>query len=189
MAKAKKTALSAEEGKKLLATLKSRFEKNVRRHKDISWESVQQRIEKNAAALSSLFKMEATGGEPDVIAIDKKTGAIHFADCAAESPAGRRSLCYDREGWDSRKDFKPADTAMDMAQEMGIVLLNEEQYRHLQTLGSFDTKTSSWLLTPAPIRKHGGAIFGDRRYEHVFIYHNGAGSYYAARGFRGLLIV
>lgn len=181
--------LSADQVKKLLAVLKSRFEKNKNRHTGISWEAVEKALLANPSKCWSLNEMEKTGGEPDVIGWDKKKGEFHFVDCSPESPRDRRSLCYDREGLDSRKEFKPADTAMDMASEMGIEILDEEQYRQLQSLGEFDLKTSSWLLTPPAIRKKGGAIFGDRRYGQVFIYHNGAGSYYAARGFRGLLKV
>lgn len=181
--------LSADQGKKLVATLKSRFEKNKQRHPGLSWEGVEKSLAANPAKLWSLHEMEMTGGEPDVISWDKKSGECLFVDCSVESPKDRRSLCYDREGLDSRKEFKPADTAMDVAKSMGIDILNEEQYRLLQSLGDFDLKTSSWLLTPAPIRKLGGAIFGDKRYGQVFVYHNGAGSYYAARGFRGALKV
>lgn len=159
------------------------------RHKGMSWATVQTKLESAPDKLRSLHEMELTGGEPDVISWDKKSGEFLFVDCSAESPKERRSLCYDREGLISRKEFKPADTAMDMAHAMGVEMMNEEQYRFLQSLGDFDLKTSSWLLTPAPIRKLGGAIFGDKRYDHVFIYHNGAGSYYAARGFRGALKV
>lgn len=173
--------------KALLQKLQERFEKNMRRHAGISWEEVQKRLEGNANACWSLHQMEATGGEPDVIAFENDSDQIIFVDCAAESPAGRRSLCYDDAALDARKENKPAGSAIGMAASMGISLLDEAQYRHLQTLGIFDTKTSSWLLTPDPIRKAGGSIFGDRRYDHVFIYHNGAQSYYAARGFRGWL--
>jgi hypothetical protein len=173
--------------KALLQKLQERFEKNMRRHTGIRWEEVQRRLEGNANAVWSLYQMEETGGEPDVVAFEKAGNTIIFVDCAAESPAGRRSLCYDDAALDARKENKPAGSAMGMAAAMGISLLNEVQYRHLQTLGDFDIKTSSWLLTPAPIRKAGGSIFGDRRYDHVFIYHNGAQSYYAARGFRGWL--
>lgn len=173
--------------KALLQKLKERFEKNMRRHAGISWEEVQKRLEGNTNALWSLYQMEETGGEPDVAVFEKAGNSIIFVDCAAESPAGRRSLCYDDEALNARKENKPAGSATGMANAMGIKLLNEAQYRHLQTLGIFDIKTSSWLLTPDPIRKAGGSIFGDRRYDHVFIYHNGAQSYYAARGFRGWL--
>lgn len=173
----------------LLQKLKERFEKNMQRHAGISWEEVRKKLESNADALRSLYQMEETGGEPDVIAFANEKGKIIFVDCASESPAGRRSLCYDEEALNARKENKPAGSALGMAATMGISLLDEAQYRHLQTLGDFDVKTSSWLLTPSPIRKLGGSIFGDRRYHHVFIYHNGAQSYYAARGFRGMLKV
>jgi hypothetical protein len=173
----------------LLDTLKGRFEKNVKRHPGIDWSQVQARLESHPQKLRSLDDMEKSGGEPDVVKHDEKTGEIVFADCSAESPAGRRSLCYDREGLDSRKEHKPAGCATDMAAAMGIEILTEEQYRDLQKLGRFDAKTSSWIKTPAAIRKLGGALFCDRRYDHVFVYHNGAQSYYAARGFRGLLRV
>ena len=173
----------------LLRVLQTRFEKNANRHKDIEWAKVQAKLEGNAEKLWALNEMERTGGEPDVVGHDKKTGEYIFYDCAAESPNGRRSLCYDREALDSRKENKPKDSAIGMADRMGIDLLTEEQYRGLQKLGEFDTKTSSWVKTPAPIRKLGGAIFCDRRYDTVFVYHNGAESYYAARGFRGSLRV
>lgn len=186
---AKKKELSSDQRKELLGTLKARFEKNMNRHKGIEWAKVQAKLESNPAKLWSLQEMEDTGGEPDVIGQDKKTGDFIFFDCSAETPAGRRSLCYDREGLDSRKEHKPANSAMDLAAEMGIEMLDEEQYRDLQKLGRFDAKTSSWLRTPAAIRKLGGAIFGDFRYGTVFIYHNGAGSYYGARAFRGMLRV
>lgn len=181
--------LSAKQASELIDLLKLRFEKNTKRHKGIEWSKVEARLKTNTDKLWSLNEMERTGGEPDVVGQDKKTGTYIFYDCSAESPAGRRSLCYDREALDSRKEFKPADTAFDMAAAMGIEMLNEEEYRSLQTLGNFDAKTSSWLKTPDAIRKHGGAIFGDWRYHHVFVYHNGAGSYYAARGFRASLHV
>jgi hypothetical protein len=181
--------ISEKEGAELLKVLKSRFEKHGNRHKGIEWADVQKRLDANRKKLWSLHAMEATGGEPDVVGHDKKTGEYLFYDCSVESPKGRRSLCYDREALDSRKEFKPANNAVDMAAAMGIELLTEEQYRMLQELGKFDLKTSSWLLTPASIRKLGGAIFADFRYDHVFIYHNGASSYYAARGFRGALRV
>jgi hypothetical protein len=180
---------SAEQRDALLSTLKTRFEKNMNRHKGLEWAKVQARLTANAGALSSLEEMERTGGEPDVVAHDKKTGEYVFFDCSAESPAGRRSVCYDREALDSRKEHKPKTSALDMAAAMGIELLTEEQYRELQTLGSFDTKTSSWVKTPVDIRKLGGAVFCDRRYGRIFLYHNGAESYYAARGFRGSLRV
>lgn len=181
--------LSAKQASELIDLLKLRFEKNTKRHKGIEWSKVEARLKTNTDKLWSLNEMERTGGEPDVVGQDKKTGTYIFYDCSAESPAGRRSLCYDREALDSRKEFKPADTAFDMAAAMGVEMLNEEEYRSLQTLGNFDAKTSSWLKTPDAIRKHGGAIFGDWRYHHVFVYHNGAGSYYAARGFRASLHV
>jgi hypothetical protein len=173
----------------LLRALKARFEKNMNRHKGLDWAKVQERLESDAEKLWSLNEMERTGGEPDVVGRDKKTGEYIFYDCSAESPQGRRSSCYDREALESRKEFKPKDTVMDMAAAMGVDVLTEELYRELQTLGNFDTKTQSWLKTPTEIRKLGGAIFADRRYDHVFVYHNGAESYYAARGFRGSLRV
>ena len=175
------------EDKELLKGLKARFEKNMNRHKGIAWADVQAKLEANADKLRSLSEMEKTGGEPDVVGHDKATGEFVFYDCSAESPNGRRSLCYDSEALDARKEAKPADSAVNMAAAMGIELLTEAEYRALQKLGAFDTKTSSWLTTPAPIRKLGGAIFADRRYDTVFVYHNGAQSYYAARGFRGSL--
>lgn len=181
--------LSPEHREELIKVLKTRFEKNMPRHKGIDWAKVQAKLEAKAEKLWSLDEMESTGGEPDVIGYDEKTGEYLFCDCAPESPKGRRSLCYDRDAWESRKEFKPENNVVDVAAEMGIELLTEEQYRALQELGKFDLKTSSWVKTPAEIRKHGGAIFCDRRYEHVFMYHNGAESYYAARGFRGLLRV
>ena len=177
--------LTEKQHEELLKTLKARFEKNMNRHKGLAWTKVQAKLEANAEKLWSLHEMERTGGEPDVVGHDKKTGEFIFFDCSAESPKGRRSLCYDRQALESRKEFKPADNAMDMAAAMGIELLTEEQYRELQTLGNFDTKTSSWVKTPSVIRKLGGAVFCDRRYDTVFLYHNGAESYYAARGFRG----
>ena len=181
--------LSPAERDELLATLKDRFEKNMGRHEGVEWDDVRARLEAATAALRSLDEMERTGGEPDVVGRDEESGAFIFYDCAAESPAGRRSVCYDREGLESRKEHRPADNAVDMAAAMGIELLSEEEYRTLQTLGAFDTKTSSWVRTPAAIRKLGGALYCDRRYDHVFLYHNGAGSYYAARGFRGVVRV
>lgn len=184
-----KKELSAVERKELLSILKSRFEKNKNRHKGLEWDKVQARLETHSEKLWSLNEMEKTGGEPDVVGFDKKTGEYIFYDCAAESPKGRRSLCYDQEALESRKDYPPAGNVIDSAKAMGITLLTEEEYRSLQQLGSFDTKTSSWLQTPASIRKLGGAIFGDFRYGQVFIYHNGASSYYAARAFRGSLRV
>lgn len=181
--------LSLGQTEDLIKVLKERFSKNKNRHNEIDWTSVQTKLEANPEKLWSLNEMEKTGGEPDVIDFDKKAGDYIFCDCSAESPKGRRSLCYDREALESRKEYKPADSAINMASAMGIELLNEEQYRALQKLGNFDTKTSSWLKTPDNIRKLGGAIFGDYRYATVFIYHNGAESYYAARGFRGMLKV
>lgn len=181
--------LETQQRDELLNTLKARFEKSMQRHKGLEWAQVQARLEANPEKLWSLNEMERTGGEPDVVGHDDKTGAYIFYDCSAESPDGRRSICYDRKAWESRKANKPENNAMDMAAAMGIELLTEEEYRALQELGSFDTKTSSWLITPAEIRKLGGAIFGDRRYNHIFVYHNGADSYYAARGFRGSLRV
>ena len=181
--------LSAKEREALLRALKARFEQNMNRHKGVDWARVQAKLEAHAKKLRSLHEMETTGGEPDVVGLDKKTGEFIFYDCAAESPKGRRSVCYDREALDSRKEHKPENSAMDMAAAMGVEILSEEQYRELQELGNFDTKTSSWVKTPAEIRKLGGAIFCDRRYDTVFVYHNGAESYYAARGFRGALRV
>ena len=181
--------VSPEQGENLFVTLKDRFEKNVNRHKGLEWTEVQAKLEANPEKLWSLNEMERTGGEPDVVGYDNKTDETTFYDCSAESPKGRRNVCYDREALESRKEFKPKDTAMDMAAAMGIELLMEEQYRELQKLGNFDTKTSSWLKTPFEIRKFGGAIFADRRYDHVFVYHNGAPSYYSVRGFRGSLRV
>ena len=173
----------------LFKTLKARFEKNMNRHKGLEWAQVRARLEGNAEGLWSLQEMERTEGEPDVIGHDKQTGECVFCDCSAESPKGRRSVCYDREALDARKEHKPKDNALEMAADMGIEILTEEQYRELQKLGKFDTKTSSWVRTPAGIRKLGGALFCDRRYDTVFLYHNGAESYYAARAFRGLLRV
>lgn len=187
MAKENKKELSPKQREELLSILKARFEKNSNRHNDIEWNKVVTKLEINNEKLWSLNEMEATGGEPDVVGVDKKTGEYIFYDCSAESPKGRRSLCYDREALNTRKEFKPADSVVDMATAMGIRLLTEEEYRALQQLGEFDTKTSSWVNTPADIRKLGGAIFCDRRYNTVFMYHNGAESYYAARGFRGSL--
>lgn len=181
--------LSQEQTEELINTLQVRFEKNTSRHEGLDWANVQARLEANREKLWSLYEMEATGGEPDVVGYDANTDEFIFYDCSAESPKGRRSLCYDREAWESRKNHKPENTAMDVAKEMGIELLTEEQYRQLQELGKFDLKTSSWVQTPDNIRKLGGAIFCDRRYEMVFMYHNGAESYYAARGFRGSLRV
>ena len=181
--------LSSEQKDKLLSTLKSRFEKNLKRHKGLTWDKVQARLEAKPGKLYSLYEMEETGGEPDVVGHDKKTGEYIFYDCSPESPKGRRSICYDHQALESRKENKPDDSALNMAEEMGIQILTEEEYRELQELGEFDLKTSSWVETPAAIRKLGGAIFCDRRYDHVFTYHNGAESYYAARGFRGSLRV
>ena len=184
-----KKDLSAAQREELLKTLKARFEKNMNRHKGLAWAQVQAKLEANPEKLWSLHEMERTGGEPDVVGQDKKTGEYIFYDCSAESPKARRSLCYDREALDSRKENKPANNALDVAAAMGVELLTEEQYRELQKLGEFDTKTSSWVKTPSEIRKLGGALFCDRRYDTVFLYHNGAESYYAARGFRGWLRV
>jgi|SRR6185503_5846433 hypothetical protein len=181
--------MKAKEREELLSALKARFEKNMNRHKGVEWAKVQAKLEANPEKLSSLNEMEKTGGEPDVVGHDKKTGEYIFYDCSVESPKGRRSVCYDREALEARKEHKPKDSAMSMAAAMGIDLLTEEQYRELQKLGEFDLKTSSWVKTPADIRKLGGALFCDRRYDQVFLYHNGADSYYAARGFRGSLIV
>ncbi len=177
--------MKAKERDELIGTLKARFEKNMKRHKGLDWAKVQARLEAKADKLRSLQDMESTGGEPDVVGHDTKTGEYIFYDCSPESPKGRRSVCYDGDALASRKENKPANSALDMASAMGIELLTEAQYRELQKLGPYDTKTSSWIQTPAAIRKLGGAIFADRRYDHVFVYHNGAESYYAARGFRG----
>lgn len=182
-----KKELSSKQVDGLIKTLKARFEKNTSRHKGIDWANVQARLMAGASKLWSLNEMERTGGEPDVVGQDKKTGEFIFIDCSEESPAGRRSVCYDREGLLSRKENRPKNTAVDMAAEMGVALLTEEQYLDLQKLGSFDTKTSSWIATPAAFRKLGGALCAEKRYERVFIGHNGAQSYYAARGFRALL--
>jgi hypothetical protein len=179
--------LSAAESKALLSLLQTRFGKNMNRHNGLVWADVQKRLEAQAEKLWPLNEMERTGGEPDVVAYDKKTGEYIFYDCSAESPKGRRSFCYDRAALDSRKENKPSNNVIDAAAAMGIELLTEEQYRELQKLGNFDLKTSSWVQTPANIRKLGGAVFCDRRYDTVFLYHNGAESYYAARGFRGSL--
>lgn len=184
-----KKELSPEQGSALLSALKARFEKNMNRHEGIEWAKVQARLEANPEKLWSLNAMESTGGEPDVVGHDEKKGEYIFYDCSAESPKGRRSVCYDHEALEARKEHKPENSATEMAADMGIELLTEEQYRDLQHLGKFDLKTSSWVKTPAEIRKLGGAIFCDRRYDHVFVYHNGAESYYAARGFRGSLWV
>jgi hypothetical protein len=184
-----KRNLAAGQRKELLSILKTRFEKHMGRHKGIEWAKVQAKLEANPEKLWSVNEMETTGGEPDVVGHDKKTGEYVFYDCSAESPKGRRSLCYDREALDARKENKPKDSAMDMANAMGIELLTEEEYRELQRLGEFDLKSSSWVKTPSEIRKLGGAVFCDRRYNTVFLYHNGADSYYAARGFRGSMSV
>ena len=185
----KNIELSSHQSEELLSTLKIRFGKNLNRHKALDWDKVLAKLEANAAKLWSLNEMERTGGEPDVIGYDQATGEYIFYDCSAETPKGRRSLCYDREALESRKENKPQNSAVEMAAEIGIEILTEEQYRQLQKLGSFDAKTSSWVKTPAEIRKLGGALFTDFRYETVFVYHNGAESYYAVRGFRGSLRV
>ncbi len=181
--------LSAKQREELLKALKARFEKNMSRHESLEWSQISARLEANAAKLWSLSEMERTGGEPDVVGHDKRTGEYIFYDCAEESPKGRRSVCYDREALNSRKEHKPKNSAEDMAAALGVELLTEEQYRELQKLGEFDTKTSSWVKTPSAIRELGGALFCDRRFDTVFLYHNGAESYYAARGFRGCLRV
>ncbi len=184
-----KTELSPKQREEFLGTLKARFEKNLSRHKGLEWTKVQARLEANAEKMWSLHEMEKTGGEPDVVRHDKRTGECVFYDCSVESPKGRTSVCYDREGLESRKEYKPKNNAVDMAASMGIEILTEEQYRELQKLGEFDAKSSSWVKTPADIRKLGGALFCDRRFGHVFVYHNGAQSYYGGRGFRGSLRV
>ena len=181
--------LSPEQREEIIRTLKARFEKSIIRHAGLEWAKVQAKLEASPEKLWSLNEMERTGGEPDVVGHDDETGEYIFYDCSPETPQGRRNVCYDRKALDARKEFKPRTSAMDMAAEMGIEILTEEQYRELQKLGKFDTKSSSWLMTPPEIRKLGGAIFGDRRYDHVFIYHNGADSYYGGRGFRGSLKV
>lgn len=181
--------MNPEERENLFGILKTRFEKNMNRHQGLAWPEAQAKLEAHPEKLRSLGEMEKTGGEPDVVGHDKATGEYVFFDCSAESPTGRRSICYDREGLESRKENRPADSAIDMAAAMGIELLTEEQYRELQDLGNFDMKTSSWVKTPADVRKLGGALFCDRRYGRVFVYHNGAQSYYSARAFRGLLRV
>jgi hypothetical protein len=181
--------LSLEQGEELLSILRKRFEKNMNRHAGMKWTDIEKKLESNPQKLWSLNEMELSGGEPDVIAHDKKSGKYTFFDCSAETPKGRRSICYDAEALASRKEHKPANSATGMATEMGVEILTEEQYRELQKLGAFDTKSSSWVQTPPAIRKLGGALFCDRRYDHVFLYHNGAESYYAARGFRGSLMV
>lgn len=185
----KKNRLTAEQAEELILLLHARFEKNMHRHKGIEWTAVRKRLESKPAQLWSLSEMESTGGEPDVVGYDKKTDEYIFVDCSAETPKGRRSICFDQEALESRKENKPAHSAMGMAAEMGVELLTEDEYRELQKLGPFDLKTSSWIQTPAAIRKLGGALFCDRRYDHVFLYHNGAESYYAARAFRGVLRV
>jgi hypothetical protein len=187
--KSNKNKLSSEQQEELLLALQARFEKNMKRHKGLEWNKIQAKLEANPGKLWSLYEMEATGGEPDVVGHDKKTGEYIFYDCSAETPKGRRSICYDDEALQARKEHKPKNSAVEMAADMGIELLTEEQYRELQELGAFDTKTSSWIQTPLAIRELGGALFCDRRYDHVFVYHNGADSYYAARAFRGLLRV
>ncbi|GAB4546124.1 MAG: DUF4256 domain-containing protein [Anaerolineales bacterium] len=184
-----KKDLSPKQREDLFGILQARFEKNMSRHKILAWARVQEKLEASPAKLWSLNEMERTGGEPDAVGYDKKTGEFIFYDCSAETPKGRTNLCYDRAALDARKEFKPKDSAVDMADAMGVEILTEAQYGELQQLGSFDLKTSSWLKTPAEVRKLGGAIFGDRRYNRVFVYHNGASSYYAARGFRGALRV
>ncbi len=184
-----KQKLSADQASGLLTSIKSRFEKNMKRHQGLIWEEVEARLIKQPSKLWSLHAMEETGGEPDIIGIDKQNGEYIFVDCSPESPKGRRSICYDTEALESRKENKPKDSALGMAKTMGIEILNEEEYRQLQKLGDFDTKTSSWILTPEPVRDLGGALFCDRRYNQVFVYHNGAESYYAARAFRGSLRV
>jgi hypothetical protein len=189
MKSAKTKGLNAKDAQSLLETLKARFERNVSRHSGISWAKVQARLEAAPEKLSSLQQMESTGGEPDVVAADKASGGYVFVDCSPQSPEGRTSLCYDGEALESRKKFKPKSSALELAESMGVEVLTEEQYHELQRLGEFDTKSSSWLKTPADIRELGGAIFGDRRFGRVFIYHNGAESYYSGRGFRGRLIV
>lgn len=186
---AKKVELSPEQRQELLGTLKARFEKNLSRHQGVDWARVSARLESSPARLRSLHEMESTGGEPDVVGQDPQTGEYVFVDCSPQSPKGRTSLCYDREALDSRKEFKPKGSAMDLAAAIGVEILTEEQYRELQKLGEFDTKSSSWVRTPAEMRKLGGALFGDRRFGRVFIYHNGAESYYSGRGFRGVLRV
>lgn len=189
MSKSTKPELASKQADELLKILETRFEKNMMRHKGLDWANIRSKLQKAPAKLWSLNEMEKSGGEPDVVAFDKKTDAYFFYDCSAESPAGRRSLCYDRTAWEARKEHKPKDNALDVARAMGVEVLTEEQYRELQKLGNFDTKTSSWVKTPDTIRKLGGALFCDFRFGNVFIYHNGAESYYAARGFRACLLV
>jgi hypothetical protein len=181
--------LTSEQKTEILSFLKARFEKNINRHPNLVWDIIQEKLQENPLKLWSLLEMERTGGEPDVVAMGENSDTIIFVDCSSETPKKRRSICYDQEALDSRKEFKPANSAVNMASEMGIELLNEQQYRTLQTFGNFDVKTSSWIKTPDEIRKLGGALFCDRRYNHVFTYHNGAESYYAVRGFRGLIRV
>lgn len=183
------TTLATARKDELLSILQERFEKNMKRHAGMNWDKIQARLEAAPDKLRSLHEMEESGGEPDVVALNGKSAEFVFCDCSAETPKARRSLCYDRKAWESRKEHKPAGSAMEMAAEMGVEILNEEDYQGLQKLGEFDQKTSSWLNTPTEVRKLGGAIFGDRRFERIFIYHNGAESYYAGRGFRGLLKV
>jgi hypothetical protein len=183
--KSNKNKLSSQQSEELLGILKTRFEKNIERHKALEWAGILAKLNANSEKLWSLNQMEITGGEPDVVGFDKKTGEYIFYDCSAESPKGRRSVCYDHEALEKRKENKPENSAVQMATDMGIKLLTEEQYRNLQQLGNFDIKTSSWIITPADVRKLGGALFCDRRYDKVFLYHNGADSYYEARGFRG----
>ena len=189
MSTSTKKQLSPKQREELFKVLKARFEKHLNRHKGLDWAKVQARLEANPEKLWSLHEMESTGGEPDVVGQDKRSGDYIFFDCSAESPVGRRSVCYDREGWLSRKEARPKDTAMDMAAEMGVEILTEEEYLALQKLGAFDTKTSSWVKTPAEARELGGALYGERRYGRIFVGHNGAQSYYAVRGFRGWLMV
>jgi len=184
-----KKELSADKQENLLSLLKTRFEKNMKRHENIEWSCVETKLSKVPEKLWSINKMEETGGEPDVVGYDKETGELIFFDCSEETPDGRRNVCYDQEALETRKKYPPEDSALNMAEMMGIELLTEQEYFYLQEIGEFDTKTSSWLKTPLEVRKHGGAIFGDRRFGRVFIYHNGADSYYGARGFRGLLRV
>lgn len=184
-----KKIITKEQREELVVILKSRFEQNMDRHKGMEWAEIQEKLKANSTKMWSLNEMENTGGEPDVVGYDEKTGEYIFMDCSSESPKGRRSLCYDREAWESRKKYKPEDNAIDLATAIGIEILTEKQYRELQKLGEFDLKTSSWIATPPEIRKLGGALFCDRRFNHVFTYHNGAESYYSARGFRGCLKV
>lgn len=182
-------SLTTEQSNELIATLNERFHQHMHRHQSMNWQAIQEKLEKAEDKRLSLYEMERTGGEPDVIDFDEANNEYLFVDCSLQSPKGRRSICYDREALASRKKHPPKNTAMDMAEQMGVQLLTEQEYRKLQTIGEFDTKTSSWILTPTMIRELGGALFGDRRYNHVFIYHNGAQSYYASRGFRGKLRV